>query len=71
MRVWAELRMPSYDTLVPKVPEYERDNLSKALMDMRKECEILALADTVDLISFIAGLLQKNDECRIPIWLRI
>jgi hypothetical protein len=45
------------------VPELEREELSKALGDMRKECETLALGDTVNQIEFIESeILQKRTE---------
>jgi hypothetical protein len=50
----------SYGSQMTKV---EREDLSAALRDMRKECETLTLGDTVDQIDFIASeVLRKGNE---------
>jgi hypothetical protein len=52
----------SYGLSTNVMSKFEREELSTALKDMRKECETLTLGDTVDRIDFIESEVVRKGE---------
>jgi hypothetical protein len=52
-----------FGAVASDMSKFEREELSAALKDMRKECEALTLEDTVDQINFIdSEILRKENQ---------